>query len=124
MGSVGRRSATSIWSRSRDSRLSIEDQSSERRSRTPAGGVSARASTSLWTSGGKAGMKPFSAIALRAVARRSKSIERCSHENLELGGDPHHHDVVGPALRLVAPGGGDDVGLAPQVAHERLARGR
>ena len=67
-------SATSIWSRSRDSTSSIEDQSSERRSGTPGEGVGSgvrrRAATSASTAGSKSARKPRSSIAWRAAARR------------------------------------------------------
>src|SRR5439155_17668142 len=74
MESSGSSSANSIWSRSRDSRLSTDDQSSARISRTSRGrglsdgSLSER--TSRRTAGEKSGSKPCSRIAAAAAARR------------------------------------------------------
>src|ERR1700676_5448892 len=63
----GKRSATSIWSRSREVSLSIEDQSRLRRSRMSGlgstfGGCAFSSPSCCWTSGENSGSKPFSNI--------------------------------------------------------------
>src|SRR5260370_40111210 len=73
----GSRSAYSIWSRSRDSSLSIEDQRSRRRSRgagppapTTASGRCAAVDASAKTAGEKSGSKPWATSSATATSPR------------------------------------------------------